>query len=235
MRYNIYINQIKCIEWWLSDKEAFIIDLLLSLPTWAEWKEIEWEIYYYLSAWALVKQLPWVSESKWSFTNWIKWLKEKWLIEHKIYKNKWWYKITDKIKEWSSVTNEWDKVSPTSETSVTSQWDNNNINNNINNNSEAEEIYSFYIKTISPEKKWVKKALSIERIKKALKNEDKETILTIIKTYKKEKREDIEKGYAKAPQYFFGAVERGSKVMYYEEFKGREEKNIEIDDSLLVF
>lgn len=144
MQYNIHINQIKALEWGLIDKEALIIDTITRLPTWAKWKEIDWEIFYYLSAGLLVKQLPWVSLSKWTFLNLIKKLKEKWLLEHIRIWNESYYKLTSKIKEWYiSPTEWWDKVPLNDDEGLTDWWDNNNIyyNNNTNttNNSSKEK------------------------------------------------------------------------------------------------
>lgn len=132
MQYNIHINQIKAIEWDLNEKEALIIDTITRLPTWAKWKEINWEIYYYLSAWLLVKELPFISNSKWSFLNLIKKLKEKWLLEYKRIWNESYYNLTTKIKEWySSPTDWWSEVSLDSDEGLTDWWDNNIYNNNI--------------------------------------------------------------------------------------------------------
>ncbi len=103
------------------------------------------------------------------------------------------------------------------------------INNNINNNKsdksskEAEDILDLYIKRIklrwTYNSKFHKKKLSIERIQKALKKKTKTEIETIIGTYIRESSESIRGGYAKMAQYFFGPIERGSKIMYYEEFE----------------
>lgn len=221
MNNNWYIN---VLGWMINEMRLSWNRLLLYAIIY--WYSQDWENTYRWSLTYIQKAL-WLSKP--TVVSLLKSLTDEWFIE-KIEGSKKTlpseYKVVKKFNYTSKET-----LLPASKETLP------NINNNINNNinSEAEEIYSFYIKIISPEKKWVKKALSIERIKKALKNENKEDIINIIKTYKKEKREDIEKGYAKAPQYFFGAVERGSKVQYYEEFKWREEKIIEIDDSLLVF
>lgn len=95
----------------------------------------------------------------------------------------------------------------------------NNINKN-NNNKEAEEIYETYLRNVSGlNKQYIKKKLSLERIEKALKTKTKDELLSIIKTYTIKQGESISKWYGKAPQYFFWPVERGSKVLYYEEYE----------------
>lgn len=251
MQYNIYINQKKAIEWGLSEKEALIISTLIQLPTWAEGKEVDWKIYYYLSPWKLVQELPFLSDNKWSFTNWIKKIKDKNLLFHKIINNKGYYCLTEKIKQWNrsgeGVIGWWDKVSLADESGVTGWWDNNNTNiYNTNNNKnikqkqkeEIEEIYNHYINKMkiigSYNMKYNKKALSLERIEKALKNLTKQQLINIIDTYAIEQSDIIRKWYVKMCQYFFWPIERWSKVMFYEEWnKGEETKKEKKEEELI--
>jgi hypothetical protein len=79
--------------------------------------------------------------------------------------------------------------------------------------------------------------LSIERILKAWTKYTQKELQLIINRYVKENRENIDKGYAKACQYFFGPAESGSKVMFYEDYISteKEEKKdvIGIDDLVI--
>jgi len=100
---------------------------------------------------------------------------------------------------------------------------NNIINNNSVNNS-VNNIYTYYIEQINRfgkyEMKYNKKALSLERIKKALINEKstEEEMKLVIDSYINHSRDNIKKGYAKMCQYFFWPIERGSKIMFYQDF-----------------
>lgn len=95
MKYNGNINYIKCLEFGLNLSQWAVMDLLGHLSTWAEGKEIDWQIYYYISAKKMTEELPIVSEKKDTFLKILQKLKEKNLVEHKIFKNKWFYRLTE--------------------------------------------------------------------------------------------------------------------------------------------
>lgn len=99
MKYNININQIKCIEYWLNLQQWAILDLIGNTGVWAEWKVFEWETYYYLSAWKIIEEYPIISDKKNTILWIIKNLLIKWLIIKIFSNNKSWYKLT---KQWKS-------------------------------------------------------------------------------------------------------------------------------------
>lgn len=98
MKYNWNINYVKCLEYRLNLSEWAVVDLLWHLPTWAEWKEIEWEIYFYLSTKKMTEELPVISDKPNTFLKLLCSLKSKDLVNHKIIWNKGYYKLTDKWK-----------------------------------------------------------------------------------------------------------------------------------------
>ena len=120
MKYNININQIKCIEFWLNLQQWWMMDILSHLSTWAEPITTETWIYYYLSRWKLIEELPIISNNKNTFQKIIKSLKDKWLIEHYHNQNekKWYYRLSNL---WKTFTLEeknhqaWGKKSSTLE------------------------------------------------------------------------------------------------------------------------
>jgi len=102
MKYNWNINYIKCLEFWLNLSQWAVMDLLTHLSTWAEWKEIDWEIYYYLSTAKMIEELPIISEKKNTFRVLLKKIKEKELIKSQFLLNKSRYRLTKKWKSFVS-------------------------------------------------------------------------------------------------------------------------------------
>ena len=102
MKYNWNINYIKCLEFWLNLSQGAVMDLLTHLSSWAEWKEIDWEIFFYLSTSKMIEELPIISENRGTFLKIIQTLKEKELINHKLYQNRSWYNLTEKWKSFIS-------------------------------------------------------------------------------------------------------------------------------------
>ena len=95
MKYTWYINYIKCKEFWINLNQWAIMDLMTLLPLWAEWEVIDWEIYYYFTAQKVIDEIPVITESKRTVLSNIQVLKEKWLLAHKIHKNRGYYKLTE--------------------------------------------------------------------------------------------------------------------------------------------
>ena len=107
MIYNININQVKSVEYWLKLEQATILSVFLLLPSW--WKSIVVDNinYYYLSVWKILDEVPvlWVWTSR--IRQIISHLKDEWFLEWKFVKNKSYYSLTDKSKSfilsWQSV------------------------------------------------------------------------------------------------------------------------------------
>lgn len=147
MKFNWNINYIKCLEYGLNLSQWAVMDMMMNLSTWAEWREINWEIYYYLSASKLVEELPLISDKKNTFLVILKVLKEKWLIDSILDLNKSRYKVTQKWKSFlfevfQGVEKNQDKSWKKSRLGVEKNQDNNNTsynntrinkNNNISN------------------------------------------------------------------------------------------------------
>lgn len=206
MRYNIYINQIKAMEWGLSHSEAMVFDIMSSLSSWASPEIIDWEVYYYLSTGKMLEQLPIIGDNKRSFNNIIKKLKDKELLVHITHKNKSYYRLSDKWIWWlhekechQKMTGRHQKVTE----GVIKKWNNNIIiYNNIKYNimSASDEIYRIYHSKLSKDKKkYVKSADAKLQISKALSEYSMAELINAISYYFR--KTDMK--YIMAPQYFF--------------------------------
>ena len=244
MKWNIYINQKKAIEWELSFAESILVDLFTAMPLWAE--NDNW--WYFFAKPKILEEAPMLSKKGNIDTIYkqIKGLVEKELLLHKKVGIKDFWKLSSKIKEWQfsekNLTSSEKNPKDSSEKNPTYNNTSKAYNNTNNTKEESEELYIFYNTKIkrawgSSFINWNKKALSLERIQKLLKTKSKADIEAIILLYIKKERESIAKDYAKACQYFFWAVEKGSKVMYYDDYipSGEEPTKrigIDIDASL---
>ncbi len=189
MKYNGNINYIKCLEFGLNLSQWAVMDLMTHLSTWAEWKDIDGEIYYYLSTQKMTQELPLISENKNTFLKILKNLKEKELIEHKIYWNKWYYKLSEKWKTFVSKIFSADiqgveknpyKCGKKSTLGVENFPHNNNTSNNntnINNNSKellqqnAESEKNFWDENINMLLSFLYQTIGIDQFKESQKLE----------------------------------------------------------------
>jgi len=101
MQYYGSINYYKCIEYWINLSQWVVMDQMLRLSSRADAKQIDWEIYYYLSSWKLVEMLPVVSEKKNTFLKIIKTLIDKELLQRIEYWNRSYYRLTQKWKSFN--------------------------------------------------------------------------------------------------------------------------------------
>lgn len=121
---------MKCKEYWLNINQWAVMDVFSSLSTRANWKEIDWEIYYLLSTGKLVIELPIISTKKDTFQRIIKVLKDKWLIEYKDFQNQSYYKLSEK---WKQFTFEGQDLNPRG--LGFKSWGGQDLNPNYNNTS----------------------------------------------------------------------------------------------------
>lgn len=103
MRYNIYINQTKAIEWNLSLTEAAIFAYLYELPSWAE-KNIQNSnegIWFFCAKTKIIKEFPLITDKINTIYKVLKSLQEKGLIKVKFEFGKDWIQLTEKSKEYN--------------------------------------------------------------------------------------------------------------------------------------
>ncbi len=203
MKYSGNINYIKCLEHGLNLSQWAIMELMTLLPLWAEAQEIEWETYYYFSVKKILDELPIISESKRTLLRHIEILKEKWLIKHKVHKNKWYYTLTEIGKSFvfipddkgvskmtypregmSKMTHKCDKNDILGVTKMTHN--NNTSNNNTSNRDISSSLRSEDISCDESQNSWEKKS-EIEIIEKKEEKIEKrklvDDLLLSIRTY----------------------------------------------------
>ncbi len=103
MRFSVYINQVKTIEWGLNTSETILFSFLHDLPTWANGKEFDSGIYYWVSKSKIIEELPMLTNKPNTVSNYLKSLIKKGLIERKIHANKAYIKVTAKGKGWNDT------------------------------------------------------------------------------------------------------------------------------------
>lgn len=170
MIYNININQVKAVEYWLKLEQSTILSVFLLLPTWWKSLEVDNVNYYYLSVGKILDEVPilWVGESRIRQT--IKHLKDEWFINWKLINNKSYYSLTDKSK---SFILSWQPVSKTVTKKVETKAKVNNL--------FEDEFNEFWHEFPS---NWSNKKSSKTKYIKLLKDWDKNTpqlILTALK------------------------------------------------------
>lgn len=104
MKYNLNINQVRCQEWGLNLQQGIMMDIFSDMSSWAEATIIWEDIFYYFSAWKIIKEVPIITDKKNTILKIIKQLKEKDLVEHILYNNKWYYRLTGK---WKTYKRKW--------------------------------------------------------------------------------------------------------------------------------
>lgn len=83
MRYNIHIDQKKCLEYGLNEKDGALIDLLNQLGSWANHAEIDGDLFYNITIPKIINELPLFFNSRFTVNRSYNRLKEKGLILQK--------------------------------------------------------------------------------------------------------------------------------------------------------
>lgn len=136
MKYNWNINYIKCMEYWLTLSQWAVMDIIWHISLWATiTKENNWIIYYYLSAWKLVEELPIISNKKNTFLVILKELKNKELIQSIFEDNKSFYSLTQKGKSFF-ISVEWNQEEVLNEIKGGLEWNQDNNNTTYNTTSD---------------------------------------------------------------------------------------------------
>jgi DNA-binding PadR family transcriptional regulator len=102
MKFIIWINQPKSLEWELSLQQSFLFACVYELPSWAEQVVVGNETFYWCSKTVLAAELPMITDKVDSIYRWLNQLQEKGLIIVKKQGKKDLIKLTSKGREWNS-------------------------------------------------------------------------------------------------------------------------------------
>ena len=140
MKYFWSINYIKSMEYWLNITQWLLMEIFLKLNTWANSIILDGEVFYSLAGSKIVEEVPLLFKTKRTAIDNITVLVEKWLIIRRIEKNKSYYKITEKWKEFDGVQKSEDKCA---ENCIPGVQKSANYNNIIYNNINIKDIIDF--------------------------------------------------------------------------------------------
>jgi DNA-binding PadR family transcriptional regulator len=104
MKYTINIDQVKSLEWGLTLSEAALFSFVYALPSWAEQMHIGGQTWYFGSRNKAVQEVPIVTDKADTIYRLYKSLQAKGLIEWQKFGEKDVIRLTDKAKEWNTVT-----------------------------------------------------------------------------------------------------------------------------------
>lgn len=103
MRYSIFINQIKAVEWGLNLSDAAVFSFCYDLSAWADKVILGNEVYYFASRTKALEELPMVSDKPDTIYRIYKRLDDAGLIVWKKIDNKDCIQLTEKAKQWNTA------------------------------------------------------------------------------------------------------------------------------------
>jgi DNA-binding PadR family transcriptional regulator len=106
MKYTINIDQVKSLEWSLTLSEAALFSFVYALPSWAEQMHIGGQTWYFGSRNKAVQEVPIITDKPDTIYRLYKSLQAKGLIEWQKFGEKDVIRLTDKAKEWNTVTDQ---------------------------------------------------------------------------------------------------------------------------------
>ena len=115
MKYSLYINQVKAIEWGLNPQQAILFSFLYELPSWANSEIINGEPYYWVTKPKIIEELPLLTDKPDTIKRLIKQLEEKGLVSRAVKdKCRLYVKTTKLGKTWNDSHEQVGKKIPTS-------------------------------------------------------------------------------------------------------------------------
>ncbi|SHO54384.1 hypothetical protein [Vibrio quintilis] len=101
MRFSLFINQAKSIEWELNFQQAALFSCLYELQSWGRYELIDGHPYYWAGKNKIIEEIPLVFEKPDTLKRHMIALENKGLIERKQLKNMPFVRITEKGKAWN--------------------------------------------------------------------------------------------------------------------------------------
>ena len=138
MRFNTFINNVKCKEWGLNANQGAMFDLFNQLHAWADEIMIDGKVYYHISRAKIIREIPLFYSKPDTVYRHFKKLAEKGLILYTKQGHKDLIRLTTKGKKWNSDLNPNSEINPkelgnrSGKNSDSNPTDNNISNNKIN-------------------------------------------------------------------------------------------------------
>jgi DNA-binding MarR family transcriptional regulator len=105
MRYNLYVNQVKALEWGLNLAQSLVFSVLNEANSWASSTVFDGDVYYWFSKSKLIEELPMVTSKPDTIVRHLAALEKLGLIRRKIVvdgeKTYLYISITEKGKQWN--------------------------------------------------------------------------------------------------------------------------------------
>ncbi|MDH7444659.1 hypothetical protein [Aquimarina sp. 2201CG14-23] len=105
MRFNVDINQQKCLEYKLTLSEGGLMDLLNQLSSWADEMIIEGEVYYHLSRNKVIEEIPLFYQKPDTVYRAFKSLANKKLVDYRNHNRKDYMRLSVVGKQWNKLGN----------------------------------------------------------------------------------------------------------------------------------
>ncbi|HGS5440697.1 TPA: hypothetical protein ACMDUN_002446 [Vibrio cholerae] len=109
MRFSIYINQVKALEWGLNIQQAILFSYLHDLPTWGQCTVIDGEAFWWSGKDKIICELPILTDKPDTIKRHMAALESAGLIERKTYQNRPVVRVTEKGKAWNKSDEGMDK------------------------------------------------------------------------------------------------------------------------------
>ncbi|EJG0961403.1 hypothetical protein C4G95_RS20570 [Vibrio parahaemolyticus] len=102
MRFTLFINQVKTIEWNLTVQQSILFSYLHDLPTWAQCDMFDGKAFWWSGRDKIISELPILTSKPDTIKKYMQALEDKGLIERHTYKNRAYVRVTERGKEWNS-------------------------------------------------------------------------------------------------------------------------------------
>lgn len=101
MRFSLFINQAKAMEWGLNVQQAILFSYLHDLPTWGKCTVINGEAFWWSGKDKVICELPILTDKPDTVKRHMAALEKAGLIERITHQNRPLVRITDKGKQWN--------------------------------------------------------------------------------------------------------------------------------------
>lgn len=104
MKFSIYINQVKALEWGLNIQQSVLFNYLYELPSWAKSFVVYGGVYWWAGKDKIISELPILTDKPDTIKRHMAALEKAGLIERVTYQNHPLIRITEKGKTWNSTS-----------------------------------------------------------------------------------------------------------------------------------